>query len=119
MVDFFNQLEAQIQKENFDVSRVLPPQIHLDEGIIQECDKILKNHMSGRLLDIANDSYLQDFNKVLHFLLASMRIPSHLQHGFLTHGRDLPNLTSRVYELHKEVIGAWLCLSRGLRRERN
>ena len=30
-------------------------------------------------------------------------IPSHLQQGFLTLGRDLPNLTSRVNELHKEV----------------
>ena len=74
--------------------------------------------MSERLLDAANDSYLQDFNKVLHFLLASMRIPSHLQHGFLTHGRDLPNLTSRVYELHKEVHrGLVMPLARSKERE--
>ena len=44
----FNQLEAQIQVENFDVLRVLPPQIHLDEEIIQEYDKLLKKHMYKR-----------------------------------------------------------------------
>ena len=36
MVDLFNQLEAQIQEEIFDVLRVLPLQIHLDEEIIEE-----------------------------------------------------------------------------------
>ena len=56
MVDFFNQLEAQIQEENFDVLRVLPPQIHLDEEIIQEYDKILKKHTYKCLLHLINDS---------------------------------------------------------------
>ena len=36
MVDLFNQLEAQIQEEIFDVLRVLPLQIHLNEEIIEE-----------------------------------------------------------------------------------
>lgn len=102
-VGFFKQLEEQIQENKFDVSMVLPPQIQLDEQIIQEYEKVLKKHLSRRLLDLANDSNLQDFNKVLHFLLACRKIPSHLQQEFLTLRRDLPNLTSRAYELHKEV----------------
>ena len=56
MVDFFNQLEAQIQEEKFDVLRVLPPQIHLDEEIIQKYEKLLKKHMYKRLLHLINDS---------------------------------------------------------------
>ena len=71
------------------------------------------------LLDAANDSYLQDFNKVLHFLLASRRIPSYLQHGFLTPGKDLPTLSSRVYDLHKDVHRGLVMPLGGPRRERN
>ena len=103
MVGFFKQLEDQIQENKFDVLKVLPPQIQLDEEIIQEYEKVLKNYLSGRLLDLASDSNFQDFNKVLHYLLACRRIPSHLQQGFLALRWDLPNLTSRAYELHKEV----------------
>ena len=40
MVDFFNQLEAQIQEENFVVLIVLPTQIHLNKDIVQEYEKI-------------------------------------------------------------------------------
>lgn len=103
MVGFFKHLEEQIQEDKFDVYRVLPPQIQLDEDVIQENEKVLKKYLSGRLLDLANDSNFQDFNKALHYLLASRRIPSHLQQGFLNLRWDLPNLTSKAFELHKEV----------------
>ncbi|XP_074366280.1 lysine-specific demethylase JMJ26-like isoform X2 [Apium graveolens] len=118
MVGFFNHLEEQIQEDKFDVYRVLPPQIQLDEEIIQEHEKVLKKYLSGRLLDLANDSNFENFNKALHFLLACRRIPSHLQQGFVTLRWDLPNLTSRAYELHKEVNrGMVMPLARSKERE--
>lgn len=102
-IGFFKQLEDLIQENKFDVFKTLPPQIKLDIQIIQEYEKMLKKYLSGRLLDLADDLNYQEFNKVLHGLLACRRIPSHLQQGFLTLRWDLPYLTSRAYELHREV----------------
>ncbi|XP_074366287.1 lysine-specific demethylase JMJ26-like [Apium graveolens] len=102
-VGFFKQLEDLIQENRFDVFRALPPQIHLDIQIVQEYEKMLKKYLSGRLLDLADDLNYQEFNEVLHGLLACRRIPSHLQQGFLTLRWELPYLTSRAYELHKKV----------------
>lgn len=102
-VGFFKQLKDLIQENRFDVFKTLPPQIQLDIQIIQEYEKLLKKYLSGRLLDLADDLNYQEFNEVLHGLLACRRIPSHLQRGFLTLRWDLPYLSSRAYELHKEV----------------
>ncbi|WOH02450.1 hypothetical protein DCAR_0521839 [Daucus carota subsp. sativus] len=94
--------------------------IHAIRQVSNDLEEVtnLKKHMSGRLLDLADDPNLQDFNRVLHFLLASRRIPSHLQQGFLALRRDLPDLTSRAYELHKEVKrGMVMPLARSKERE--
>ena len=53
MVGFFKHLEKQIQEDKFDVYRVFPPQIQLDEEVIQEHDKVLKKYLFGRLLNLA------------------------------------------------------------------
>lgn len=88
--------------------KTLPPHSQLDNQTIQEYEKVLKKYLSGRLLALAEESNYQEFNKVLYGLLACRRIPSRLHQKFLSLRWELPNLTSRAYELNREVTRGML-----------
>lgn len=102
-VGFFKQLADLIQRNKFDELKTLPPQVQLDQQTIQNYEQVLKNYLSGRLLDLAEESKYQEFNKVLTALLACRRIPPSLHQGFLSLCWELPTLASRASELHKQV----------------
>ncbi|XP_074326963.1 lysine-specific demethylase JMJ29-like isoform X3 [Apium graveolens] len=107
-VKFFRQLADLVQGNKYDELKTLPPPSHLDNQIIQEYDKVLKKYLSGRLLALAEESNYLEFNKVLYGLLACRRIPSRLHQKFLALRWELPNLTSRAYELNREVTRGML-----------
>lgn len=107
-VKFFKQLADLIQGNEYDELKTLPPHSQLDSQIIQEYDKVLKKYLSGRLLALAEESNYQEFNKALYGLLACRRIPSRLHQKFLSLRWELPNLTSRAYELNREVTRGML-----------
>lgn len=107
-VKFFKHLADLVQGNKYDELKTLPPPSHLDNQIIQEYEKVLKKYLSGRLLALAEESNYQEFNKVLYGLLACRRIPSRLHQKFLSLRWELPNLTSRAYELNREVTRGML-----------
>ncbi|XP_063941017.1 lysine-specific demethylase JMJ29 isoform X2 [Daucus carota subsp. sativus] len=102
-VRFFKHLADLIQGNKFDELKTLPPHSQLDDQIIQDYEKVLKKYLSGRLTALAEESNYQEFHKVLYGLLACRRIPSRLHQKFLALRWELPNLTSRAYELNREV----------------
>lgn len=105
-VGFFKQLADMLQDNNF--SRVLPPQVQLDEQTINDYEQVLRKGLAGDLRELGKGSKYQEFNKVLTALLACRRIPPTLQQQFLYLHHDLPSLATRALELNKKVTECML-----------